>query len=204
MSPIDTNAYLCHVEIEGVWQQLPCLNEQQEKLAALERNDMLARGYAIQWPLEVTFLEFKPTRAFRGAPAASFAVENQGIAHRLWMDSEDIAANLQILGQHPELVKGLNAYLAHALGTQTQRSPALTHKEDGYCFGNQVPKRIRLRKVVIGQTDQSLDDGVPPPVGLPGMLLEAWTESNGAVSGIFGGNHHLKLDPADFEVVEWY
>lgn len=53
------------------------------------------------------FIEFNPTRAMRGAPAARVEA---GTGAWLWMNPKDIRANIKDHGEHPELQKALAAY----------------------------------------------------------------------------------------------
>lgn len=59
---------------------------------------------------KIRFMAFKKSRAFRGAAAARYEIDQGQGPFYLWMDREDINANILEFGRLDELVKGLTAY----------------------------------------------------------------------------------------------
>jgi hypothetical protein len=55
---------------------------------------------------EFKFIEFNPFRFNRGAEAARVECDGSWI----WMSRKDIQKNIEIFGEHPELLKALEAY----------------------------------------------------------------------------------------------
>lgn len=56
------------------------------------------------------FIEYNPSRAFRGKEAARVSVIEDGEEHWLWMSKRDVDLNIKEFGPHPELVKARLAY----------------------------------------------------------------------------------------------
>lgn len=157
------------------------------------------------------FVEFKPTRAFRGAEAARVEITINGEAESLWMSVEDLQNNIREFGAHPELLRALAAYGIELAPTAVRPiidCPALHTRGKGYPFGDRVPRRIRMRKTVAGDPMPilgfALANGRAPQVAVNGMELDAWTNSWGAVCAVFPDGEKLGVKPDEFEVIEWH
>jgi hypothetical protein len=86
----------------------------------------------------------------------------------------------------------------------SKHGPAMTVRrtDKGYPFGDKVPKRVRTTRMV------SPDAFCGVPISdcesvKGGRVVDAWTNSFGAVSAITPTGH-LGLYPDEFEVVEWF
>ncbi|QRD62667.1 hypothetical protein H8Z72_22665 (plasmid) [Xanthomonas citri pv. citri] len=60
--------------------------------------------------VQLRLTEFNYVRALRGAPAARFDICDAEGETWLWMSQSDIAKNIAIFGQDPELLKARAAY----------------------------------------------------------------------------------------------
>jgi hypothetical protein len=83
--------------------------------------------------------------------------------------------------------------------------PAL-HKRatnDGYPFGNRVPKTIRMTQTVTSDFAFLLPND-HDQVAVASATYPAWTNSYGAVAAVFPDGRKLGVKPGEFEVVEWY
>jgi hypothetical protein len=86
-------------------------------------------------------------------------------------------------------------------------SPALTDKSKHYPerFGGRVPKLIKMKRTVLPDPLCVMVNKDYRGMELRGgETYEAWTNRNGAVSGICANGKHLGVKPDEFEVVEWF
>lgn len=60
--------------------------------------------------MDFKFIEFHERRASRGAEAARVEVIDGEDSGWIWMSRVDIRRNIRAFGQHPELLKALEAY----------------------------------------------------------------------------------------------
>jgi hypothetical protein len=81
------------------------------------------------------------------------------------------------------------------------------HHDKGYPFGNRVPKRVRMTRTVTSDflpgTAISVT-GDDPLVAVNKQLLDAWTNSYGAVAVYMPNGKTLGVKPGEFEVVDWH
>lgn len=60
--------------------------------------------------MDFKLLEFNPRRHSRGVEAARVECIDDEQSCWLWMSAKDVARNIKEFGQHPELIKALDAY----------------------------------------------------------------------------------------------
>lgn len=159
----------------------------------------------MQWNCRL--LIFSHARAKRGIGAARILIDVEGNESVVWMGMDDLERLLAPHGPHKELQRALALYGLYSKEKGQYDSPALYQRTPEYPYGDQIPRRIRMRRTVTSATQleeaSALLSARMPTVAIIGMDLPVWTNVDGTVSAVFPDGEKLALNAEDFDVLDW-
>ncbi|NEX60204.1 hypothetical protein [Noviherbaspirillum galbum] len=160
--------------------------------------------------LDFRFTHFSASRRAQEMDAARVLVIDCEGESLQWWSEADLRHAIAEHGRHPALIRALSAYgatIEREPNTDVVDCPAIHERTSSYPHGRRVPKRIRMIKTVVPELVVGvgivLFENDMPQIAVTGMTLEAWTNSDGTVAGVFPNREMLALKAGDFTVTEW-